>query len=157
MDEPRIVSVEPLSKYRLLLHFSTGEKKVFDVTPYLKGSWFGQLKDTSYFTKVQIIANGEGVAWPDGQDIAPHELYELSRSVSTASSKYLKHGICLTKDLDRTETAVTSGISAGWRFSLTGERSSCRPLHSRDFRQWQRGRAGSTCEKDTSQGLTFSG
>ena len=71
----------PMSNHGLLLHFSTGERTIFDVTPYIKGSWFGQLKDTSYFTKVQIISHGEGIAWPDGQDIAPHELYDLSIGV----------------------------------------------------------------------------
>ena len=68
--------------YRLLLYFDTGEKKVFDVNPYIKGSWFGQLRDTAYFNTVHIIAHGEGIAWPDGQDIAPHELYELGITTS---------------------------------------------------------------------------
>lgn len=78
MNEPRIVSIVPLPDYRLLLQFDTGEKKIFDVNPYIKGSWFGQLGDASYFRAVQIISHGEGIAWPEGQDIAPHELYELS-------------------------------------------------------------------------------
>ena len=80
MNDPQILSISPISDYRLLLHFATGEKKIFDVKPYIKGSWFGQLKDISYFVKVKIISHGEGIAWPDGQDIAPHELYELSQT-----------------------------------------------------------------------------
>ncbi len=81
MSEPKILSIFPMPDYQLILHFDTGEKKIFDVTPYIKGSWFGQLKDISYFTQVQIISHGEGIAWPDGQDIAPHELYDLSVAV----------------------------------------------------------------------------
>jgi len=81
MNEPKILSISPMPDYRLMLQFDTGERKIFDVNPYIKGSWFGQLKDTSYFTQVQIISHGEGIAWPDGQDIAPHELYELGTSV----------------------------------------------------------------------------
>ena len=78
MDSPKILSISPMPDYRLLLHFATGERKIFDVTPYMRGSWFGQLRDAAYFARVRIIAHGGGIAWPDGQDIAPHELYELS-------------------------------------------------------------------------------
>jgi len=78
MKEPKILSISTMPHYQLLIQFDTGEKKIFDVTPYIKGSWFGQLNDISYFAKVQIIDHGEGIAWPNGQDIAPHELYELS-------------------------------------------------------------------------------
>ncbi len=80
MEEPRIVSVLPMPEYRLLLRYATGEKKIFDVTPYIKGSWFGQLRDVAYFAKVKIISRGKGIAWPEGQDIAPHELHEFSRA-----------------------------------------------------------------------------
>ncbi len=77
----KITSLTPLPNYRLLMTFSTGEKKVFDVTPYIRGSWFGHLKDPEYFKTVKIISHNTGVAWPEGQDLAPHELYELSQPV----------------------------------------------------------------------------
>ena len=32
----------------------------------------------SYFRSVHIINGGKGIEWSNGQDIAPHELYELS-------------------------------------------------------------------------------
>ena len=35
------------------------------------------LKNPEYFAKVKPM--GETVVWEDGQDIAPHELYECSR------------------------------------------------------------------------------
>ena len=53
-------------------------KKIFDVTPYLSGSWNSLLKDEKYFKTVRIISGGAGIEWANGQDIAPHELYELS-------------------------------------------------------------------------------
>ena len=60
-----------------LLRYGTGECKMFDVTPFATGGWFGGLKNPDYFSKVHLLSNGSGIEWPDGQDIAPHELYEL--------------------------------------------------------------------------------
>lgn len=46
----------------------------------IMGSWYGKLADPKYFGNVQPC--GDTVSWPDGQDIAPHELYELSIPLS---------------------------------------------------------------------------
>jgi len=32
--------------------FDNGEEKKFDVKPYIKGEWYGQLKDATYFKDV---------------------------------------------------------------------------------------------------------
>lgn len=76
MLRPKVTYVEPLSNYRLLLRFSTGEQRIFDVRPYITGDWYGRLNDAAIFATVHIA--GHTVEWIDGQDIAPHELYDLS-------------------------------------------------------------------------------
>lgn len=76
MIEPRVLSVKPIENYCLFVEFETGEKKIFDVKPYIIGSWFGKLHDPDTFNTVRPC--GSTVEWADGQDIAPHELYELS-------------------------------------------------------------------------------
>ncbi len=76
MKYPNVLNVEPLDGYKLRLNFSTGEVKIFDVTPYIIGDWYGKLKDIGFFKSVRPCGNT--VEWPGGQDIAPHELYELS-------------------------------------------------------------------------------
>jgi len=76
MIEPNVLKVKPLSDYKVLITFDTGEEKIFDVSPYISGTWFGLLKDTEYFKTVHPV--GDTIEWADGQDIAPHELYELS-------------------------------------------------------------------------------
>ena len=81
MNRPDIISVVGKTDKTLVLEYSNGEKKVFDVRPYIEGSWFGELNDDAYFKTVRIINNGKGIEWSNGQDIAPHELYELSVSV----------------------------------------------------------------------------
>jgi len=73
---PQLTSATPLDNYRLLLSYNTSESRIFDVTPYIIGSWYGQLKEVSYFKCIRIVGNT--VEWPDGQDLAPHELYENS-------------------------------------------------------------------------------
>lgn len=70
------VRVTPQENYTLLIEFSNAEVRLFDVKPYISGSWFGQLADLTIFNAVKIC--GSTVEWEGGQDIAPHELYELS-------------------------------------------------------------------------------
>ena len=80
MLQPNVISVQPLPDYQLLIVYATGEKRLFDVKPYLVGEWFGELKDERVFQTVKPC--GTTVEWDDGQDIAPHELYEMSVAVS---------------------------------------------------------------------------
>ncbi len=76
MLRPKVIKVQPLPDYKLLLFFDTNEKKIFDVAPYITGDWFGKLADLDYFNSAHIA--GKTVQWVGGQDIAPHELYDLS-------------------------------------------------------------------------------
>lgn len=76
MNYPKVLSVQPIENYNILLTFETGEVKTFDVKPYIKGNWFGELKDIQTFNTVRPCGNT--IEWENGQDIAPHELYELS-------------------------------------------------------------------------------
>jgi hypothetical protein len=78
MKSPNIIDVKPLDNYRIYIVYETNEKKIFDVTPYIKGEWFGKLKDISVFNTVKPCKNT--VEWSGGQDIAPHELYENSEN-----------------------------------------------------------------------------
>ncbi|MCI8406900.1 MAG: DUF2442 domain-containing protein [Oscillospiraceae bacterium] len=78
MLQPRLVNVEPVGHLKLKLTYETGEVKLFDVSPYANGSWFGELREDAYFRTVRILPGGTGIEWNNGQDIAPHELYECS-------------------------------------------------------------------------------
>lgn len=75
-SHPKLEKVEPIENMKLRLFYETGEVKLFDVTPYATGSWFGELKEDAYFKTVKVTPGGLGVEWSNGQDIAPHELYE---------------------------------------------------------------------------------
>lgn len=76
MLQPSLVKVEAVELYKLCLYYENGEIKLFDVSPYISGSWYEELKQEAYFRKVRLISGGTGIEWENGQDIAPHELYE---------------------------------------------------------------------------------
>ena len=73
MLRPTVINAIPKDDYKLVLSFDNGEMKVFDVKPYITGSWFGKLISKNYF--VTVKTNGFNVEWPDGQDICPDDLY----------------------------------------------------------------------------------
>lgn len=77
---PTAVRVEVICAYQILVEFNNGEKKRFDVEPYMKGEWYGKLRSYEYFKRV--FTDGFTVVWPDGQDICPDELYSLGKLVS---------------------------------------------------------------------------
>lgn len=79
MRYPNVLQVIPNKDYSVIVTFESGEIKKFDVKPYIMGEWFGKLKDYSFFSTVH--PSGDTIEWADGQDIAPHELYELSIAV----------------------------------------------------------------------------
>lgn len=73
MLRPTAIEVTPLDNYRVLIKFDNGEKKLFDVKPYISGAWYGELSDQSYFESVSV--DGFTIVWPNGQDICPDDLY----------------------------------------------------------------------------------
>ena len=76
---PRIQDVKPQSNYSLLLIFTNGEEKVFDVKPYLEKGIFVELKDISLFNSVKPFLGS--IQWKNGQDFCPDTLYEESVSI----------------------------------------------------------------------------
>lgn len=80
MLRPTAIHVEVICAYQILVEFDNGEKKSFDVEPYIKGEWYGQLRSFEYFKRV--ATDGYTIVWPDGQDICPDELYNMGKLVS---------------------------------------------------------------------------
>ena len=73
MLRPTASQVKPLENYKIEVLFNNGERKIFDVKPYIKGAWYGELSDPAYFKSVSV--NGFTVEWANGQDLCPDELY----------------------------------------------------------------------------------
>lgn len=61
---------------KIELVFSTGEARLFDVSPYLEKGGFKRLKDVSLFKQTYVAF--DTVCWPGNLDIAPETLYDAS-------------------------------------------------------------------------------
>lgn len=79
MLRPTPIKVIPLENYTLHIFFDNNEEKIFDVKPYIKGNWYKELMDVSYFSSVST--DGFTVIWPNGQDICPDDLYYLGEKL----------------------------------------------------------------------------
>lgn len=73
---PRVTEVKPLDDYQLLLTFTNGENKIFDVKPYLNIGLFTQLKNNAMFASVKKVF--DSIQWQNGLDLCPDMLYEES-------------------------------------------------------------------------------
>lgn len=71
-----VIDVEPLSNYQLLLTFENGEKRIFDMKPYLDKGIFKELRDERMFKSVKV--SFDSIEWPNQADIDPEVLYEDS-------------------------------------------------------------------------------
>lgn len=80
---PRVMSVQPNSDYTIILTFTNGEVKVFDVQPYLDMGEFRQLRDLSLFNAVRPFLGS--IQWPNDLDFCPDTLYEDSVPCEIAS------------------------------------------------------------------------
>lgn len=69
------VAVEP--DYVLLIEFENGEKRIFDMSPYMDKQPFVQLKGSPLFAMASVDYGT--VVWPGNIDIAPEALYDRSR------------------------------------------------------------------------------
>ncbi|GHV68231.1 hypothetical protein FACS1894199_15150 [Bacteroidia bacterium] len=75
----KVKSVSPLDNYMLLLTFEGGERRRFDMKPYLACGVFRSLQDASMFSTVRVCA--DSIAWQNNVDIAPETLYYDSTKI----------------------------------------------------------------------------
>lgn len=74
---PRVTNVKPEQDFKLLITFSNGEIKRFDVRPYLEIGLFQELKDLSLFNSVKPFLGS--IQWSNGADLCPDTLYLESK------------------------------------------------------------------------------
>jgi len=70
---PRVINVKPDQNFTLLITFSNGEVKKFDVKPYLGIGIFKELQDLSVFNSVKPFLGS--IQWSNGVDLCPDTLY----------------------------------------------------------------------------------
>ena len=70
---PRIKDVKVQQDFTLLITFANGEKKLFDVKPYLETGVFKSLKNAAMFATAH--AEYGTVVWQNNVDFDPDTLY----------------------------------------------------------------------------------
>ncbi len=75
----KIVDVQVLENYKLLLTFDNNVRKIKDMKPYLEKGVFKKLKDEEVFNKVKISFGT--ISWGNDIDMCADSLYETSEEV----------------------------------------------------------------------------
>jgi hypothetical protein len=70
---PKVVKVQPEQGYMLSLWFANGERKRFDMKPYLDYEVFRALKDGSMFSTATTFLGS--VTWANNSDLSYDTLY----------------------------------------------------------------------------------
>ena len=70
---PHVTRITPQPNHCLLLLFSNGEVRLFDLTPWLDRGVFRALRDSAEFAQAQVV-NGS-VEWPGEIDLSFDTLY----------------------------------------------------------------------------------
>ncbi len=74
-----IKDVKPQDNYLLLLTFENGEKRQFDMKPYLDFGIFQELKDLKIFKTVKL--SFDSIEWDNEADFDPEILYQKSKRI----------------------------------------------------------------------------
>ncbi len=74
-----VKNVVPVPDYNLILTFESGEKKIFDMKPYLEIGIFQELKNYSIFNTVKF--NFDTIEWANEADLDPELLYEKGQNL----------------------------------------------------------------------------
>ena len=72
---PKVKSVKPLHKKKLLVTFKNNIQKIYDCTSILQESVFSPLKDEMLFRSVKADQGGYGISWNDEIDLSESELW----------------------------------------------------------------------------------
>jgi len=74
-----VKKVKPVDDYQLLLTFSNGEKRLFDMKPFLNKGIFKELRNIEMFRTAHV--NFDTVGWDNDADFDPEVLYTAGKKV----------------------------------------------------------------------------
>lgn len=77
-----VTAARVLARYVVELTFETGETKVIDLEPLLRGPVFQPLVDDyALFKRLRVDPEAGTIVWPNGADVSPRTLYRRSRDI----------------------------------------------------------------------------
>lgn len=88
---PYVKSAKPQKDYCLLLTFVNGEKRHFDLKPYLEKPIFKQLKNMAIFKTARVVSGS--VEWQGEIDLSYDTLYLESKPIGQISSPHKAAGV----------------------------------------------------------------
>jgi len=71
----KVTDVEARDDFTLVLTFEDGQRKLFDMKPYLEKGIFRELKDIAMFKTARVCFSS--VSWANEADLDPEALYDL--------------------------------------------------------------------------------
>ncbi len=90
----KITAAAPLDRLRLLVHFSDGHAREYDMKPLL--ARFPEFRDLEtipgLMEQVRVDPGGYGVSWNDDLDLSADELFANGQPVSTPFDRLLSFG-----------------------------------------------------------------
>ena len=81
---PRVTRVEAQDDFTVNVSFRTGERRRFDVKPYMGRGVFATLRDRSRFRAVRGVAGS--VEWPGEIDLSCDTLYVEGEEIVTVGA-----------------------------------------------------------------------
>lgn len=84
---PYVKQVVALDDYRLEIVFENGERRIFDMKPYLQRGVFVRLQNRATFQAARVVAGS--VEWPGEIDLSYDTLYLKSQPISEPTSTEL--------------------------------------------------------------------
>jgi hypothetical protein len=82
---PYVRFVHPQDDYLLLLTFENGEKRIFDLKPYLDKGVFTRLKNPALFKTARLVSGS--VEWGGDIDLSYDTLYLSSTPVKASKAR----------------------------------------------------------------------
>ena len=80
---PYVKRVRPLDDYQLEVEFENGERRLFDMKPYLQRGVFARLQNRAAFQAARVVVGS--VEWPGGLDLSYDTLYLESQPITEAT------------------------------------------------------------------------
>lgn len=81
----KVKAVSPLANFRLLVQFSEGVTKIYDIKPLFKKwkSFKALERSQELFLSVRVDTGGYGIVWNDDIDLACDELFANGKTIKT--------------------------------------------------------------------------
>jgi hypothetical protein len=81
MNIPKIEEVKILNEYELIVKFTDGKIKKYDVSRLLEQEMFASLKSYAFFKNVKVEQGGYAVFWDNNIDISEYELWKNGKII----------------------------------------------------------------------------